>query len=701
MGRASVQGRIRWLCVISTLGFAAILAVGVLQRETSRRELGELDRTRTALQAELGVRHLLEALRGDILSLLLGKSQEAQQAQQEKLQGNLRALEQQMGAFESAVAGTGLEADARAVSAEIRDAIEIAEELRTVGADDRLRTISLLGAFQRRQLELGESSSRLSLAAHTWSDEERRRVQTSLAWMERIELGGGITIAAAAVAMILALGRRTVRSLDSLRQRIQRIADGDLSAHWDGTDGDEFQALERDLAAMASEVGRSVDQMGTAAGDVGQAAESAREFAERFGRRSYEQVERAQSAFVAVQVAEHGVAAMRQSAQQLRATSEESTTAAMQLRGGSNDLAQQASILLERVEGSVATTGELATSGNQIARLAGDLSETINGVRHDVDEVAQAADNVAAECGRADELAALSLEQAERGREHILAASRGMSAVANAELGVRTQMQELTDRIDEVRELASLIEDVASETSLLALNAAIISAQAGTEGRAFAVVAEEIGSLAKRTAESTQRIHGVVDSVSRFARVTEEAVQESAEVVAREEKRARSAVEVLDEIHEGARETQGRVSEISQAAARQSALCLRGTEGMRRLSVGATEIVSSALEQAGATQSLSAACATMSDVADVMRQASRQQDQRSEDLAASAEQVGGAAAEIDRALDDQLRINRETLPSLEEMIEHARTTSATLQVEIDTLVERCEGLRESLGTLRT
>ncbi|MCP4039656.1 MAG: HAMP domain-containing protein [bacterium] len=701
MSRISVQGRIRRLTIVSVLGFAAILALGVLQRRIADRELHALERARVATQSELGVRYLLESIHGNILALLLGKSDAAHEAQRLELEEGTRTLEQTLDRFENATADTPLAEDAQALSGEIRDAIEIANELAASGADDRLKAISLFGAYRVQQAAVFERADRLGRQAHVWSQQERRRAKASITWVNRVGFVGGVAIAGSAVAMILALGRRTLRSLELLRERVQRLADGDLEARWEGSASDEFEALERDLAGMASEVGQAVNRMGDAAGEVGQAAESAREFADLFGQQSREHVEQARSVFTSVQVAERGVAKMKRSGEELRRTAETSTESATELRAGSKELANQALILLNRVEHSIGSASEFASSSGQIAELAGGFARSIESVGQDVGEVAHAADEVARESEHADQLAAASLESADRGRRQILESLQGMGAIASAEAVVREQMQGLAHRIGEIDDLARLIEDVTAETGLLAFNAAIISAQAGNEGRAFAVVANEIGSLADRTAKTTKQILGVVEGVSLFTHATEQAIQESAHVVAREESRAQSAIEVLDIIHEGARETRERVSQISEAAASQQALCQRGSDGMQRISVSAGEILAAARVQEGATRSISDAHSVMGGVADVVRRASHQHHDQSEFLAESADRVRGVAIEIDQALDEQLRVNRETLSTLEAMLGYAQATSETLAEKVETLVIRCERLGSSLEALRT
>lgn len=101
-------------------------------------------------------------------------------------------------------------------------------------------------------------------------------------------------------------------------------------------------------------------------------------------------------------------------------------------------------------------------------------------------------------------------------------AIKDMQSVSSMVSNAASEIEELTRRSDEIRNIVAVIREIADQTNLLALNAAIEAARAGEQGRGFAVVADEVRKLAERTQSSTGEIG---DRVSSILQVTQQAMQ--------------------------------------------------------------------------------------------------------------------------------------------------------------------------------
>jgi methyl-accepting chemotaxis protein len=195
-------------------------------------------------------------------------------------------------------------------------------------------------------------------------------------------------------------------------------------------------------------------------------------------------------------------------------------------------------------------TGETATAMEE-------MNATVLEVARHAQEAAEDADEAR---GRADEGSAIVAEVV-----------TAINEVAEHAIGLKGSMEELDQRSEEIGKVLSVIEDIADQTNLLALNAAIEAARAGEAGRGFAVVADEVRKLAEKTMQATNEVHaaitGIQDGARRNVRATEIAVSS----VEKSTEMASRSGEALSAIVNVAEATSDRVRSIATAAEQQSA----------------------------------------------------------------------------------------------------------------------------------
>jgi methyl-accepting chemotaxis protein len=267
------------------------------------------------------------------------------------------------------------------------------------------------------------------------------------------------------------------------------------------------------------------------------------------------------------------------------------------------------------------------------------------------------------------------------------------AATGAAERVVRT----LGQRTREIGAVVDVIDEVADETNLLALNAAIIAAQAGEHGRAFSVVAEEIKELADRVLASTKEIGGLIRSVQEEGAAAIGAIERGTQSVAGGTGLWAAAGSSWEAITQASRESGARMAGIAGAAREQSRASQHVVELMERVRDGVESIRRAAAEQGRGHAAMARTAGGMREVATQVRATTAEQARGSGRIRESVDGVREAVEQINQALQEQSAACRSAAEFLEAVWRRTQSnqqSAGRLDQVAGDLAAQAQGLRQ-------
>jgi methyl-accepting chemotaxis protein len=267
--------------------------------------------------------------------------------------------------------------------------------------------------------------------------------------------------------------------------------------------------------------------------------------------------------------------------------------------------------ILARIEDLDAAARQLSSAARDTAANSGKASDAASDMAASVEELSVGISQISDSAGEAAKLSHAAGEDSRNGGAIILRATSEMSAIAGTMQATSAALGALGEESKHISGIVAVIKDVAEQTNLLALNAAIEAARAGEQGRGFAVVADEVRKLAERTTKATDeiaRMTGAIDTRTR------EAVQ--------------AMTEAMGQVEEGA------------ALATEAGTAINGIQsGAERVVAVVRQITESLAEASGASQNMANMTEKVALVAEESNHAAQQSRHSAEDVVRLGEEV--------------------------------------------------------------
>jgi methyl-accepting chemotaxis protein len=251
---------------------------------------------------------------------------------------------------------------------------------------------------------------------------------------------------------------------------------------------------------------------------------------------------------------------------------------------------------LNRTSATIASGTELAASQSTSVAIA-------------CEEMAATSAEIASNCIRTVEISNRATQTAVDGSQVVDHAVQSIQRIADKVQQSAKTVASLGTRSEQIGNIVGTIEDIADQTNLLALNAAIEAARAGEQGRGFAVVADEVRALAERTTKATREIGEMIKAIQKETQSAVDAMEDGVREVERGTEDAARSGHALQEIIDQVGDLTSQINQIATAAEQQTATTNEISKSMHQI----TEVVSDASKSSQDTSSAANELAAMAE----------------------------------------------------------------------------------------
>jgi methyl-accepting chemotaxis protein len=490
----------------------------------------------------------------------------------------------------------------------------------------------------------------------------------------------GVMIAAALAAAILGfiLARSITNGVGQVSSAMRRIAGGELDAQVNVTSKDEIGEMAERYAAMQtylSEMASAADRIADGDLSVTVQPKSEKDVLGNAFAKAFANLNSVLSGVAgSIQVLTDAKTELGQSADQAAQATQQIAQTTNQVAEGTNQTAkavQDVSTSMSQLDEAVA---QVASGAQQTARSVADVNASVDQLRGSAGsleqaartKVAKAAADMAANAQAATEGSNVATVTAQTGAEMVRRTIDGMMRIKQTVDTAAGEITQLGERSAEIGNIVAVIDDIAAQTNLLALNAAIEAARAGEQGRGFAVVADEVRKLAERVAGATKEISGLITGMQRSVEASVKVMAEGATETAAGATVAADAGAALQEILAAVGSVNDQMTRIAAEAEvmrSSGAEIVDVVESVRKVVEGVGTAVDSiaavAEENSSATEQMRETARNVADaiqsiagVAEENSAATEQVSASSEEMTAQVEEVTAAAHSLGSIADD-------------------------------------------------
>ncbi|MGE0452554.1 MAG: methyl-accepting chemotaxis protein [Vicinamibacteria bacterium] len=488
---------------------------------------------------------------------------------------------------------------------------------------------------------------------------------------------------------------RWVHPIERMAGVASAVAKGDLTVSVEVESTDEIGALGSSLREMVANLRRVVDNIQDASVQVASSAGQISANTRLITQGAQSQAQAAEETSTSMEEMAASIQTVAANAQSLATYVEETSSSINEMGASIEEVARSSGNLASTVAEASATIEEMTVSIDQVAKnlesLAStvvDTSATIEEMTTFIEAVARNAESLGNSAGRtnttvsemakaigdvaktaeeADRISQRAKDDAQTGDEAVGRAIEGIRTISDTMENTARVITGLGRRSQEIGKILEVIEEIADQTNLLALNAAIEAARAGEAGRGFAVVADEVRKLAERSVEATKEIGEVIRQVQQETTDAVDTAKAGAGAAKEGISLADKAGLALRRIMDSVTRSSQLMAQIASSTARQSEASEEVLKTAGEMMNATNQVTTAVREQAAGSRQIRAAVENINKITSSVAYSTKEQAAGGRQVRQAVESMNKIAAQVGIATKEQADGSRQIIQAVENM----------------------------------
>ncbi len=496
------------------------------------------------------------------------------------------------------------------------------------------------------------------------------------------------------------LRRDLSHPVEMLLRHISHVAKGDISHDAKIRGKAEIRALTITLNEAIGKVREMIKDIKDVTGRLLQEMERIDEVRKTIDTGVFRQAEAIGQTGASIEEFQRNIEGISKSLATLSNLTEDTASSVLEMASSIEEVDGNVEDLTISIEQTSSSIEEISRSLKEVAKAIEDLSasadETVASLSQIDASIKDIEENAANNAKLSQEVAL----EGEKGLEAVKKTHEGMERIKESVASISAIINDLGMNSREIGKILNVIDEVAEETNLLALNAAILAAQAGEYGKGFSVVAEEIRELAERTSSSTKEIDAIIKGVQLQTERAIASVKEGMEKVEEGEQLSKETISVLSSILEYFRKSNEMGQLIAKATQEQARGSREVTQNLQRITETIHHIAIATQEQSKGSEQIAYAVERMKELASQIKKATKEQTASSKSIASNTERIAASTERIKESLSIQeeslqgivgaMNKNKETMRQNQEGVERLGVTVEGLKRCTEDLIARVE-----------